>query len=68
MHPFVVGDLVTKTGGKYGGPGVIRGVYFAGDGTPMVVVGHQILGGYGEFQHVYPAKIVEKRDDPASDG
>ena len=54
------GDPVYKTGGKYGGPGVVMSVWQDEAGDDMVTVAHKIEGGYGTFKHIYPTKIVRQ--------
>lgn len=42
-----------KTGSGYTGPGIERGRICASEGSLRIIVGHKILGGQGEFLHIY---------------
>lgn len=52
------GTGVAKTGAGYSGPGVICGVAIAEDGSPRVVVAHQIEGGTGRLMHIYTPSLL----------
>lgn len=58
-------ERVWKSGGKYGGPGVVVSRWKDEQGGDMVTVAHKIEGGYGTFKHIYPAKIIEPLEQPA---
>lgn len=66
---FAIGDRVEKIGGRYGGPGRVVSVSDdLGDGYRLYGVAHRIAGGFGEFIHVYPARVLRaltpERTDP----
>lgn len=50
---FAEGDRVFKWTGDYTGPGTVRSVSKNGKGQWRYVVGHTIVGGSGEFLHIY---------------
>lgn len=58
---FKVGDYVRKVGGRYGGPGRIVGVTeeLDDDGYRLYNVAMKVEGGWGEFIHVFPDKVLE---------
>lgn len=57
---FKIGDLVVKTGGRYGGPGRIVGITDdLGAGYKLYAVAMRVEGGYGEFVHVFPGSVLE---------
>lgn len=61
---FKIGDKVRKIGGRYGGPGRIVGytVDLGHDShNPYVLysVAMKVEGGYGEFIHVFPERVLE---------
>ncbi|MBT1509464.1 hypothetical protein KIP88_03020 [Bradyrhizobium sp. SRL28] len=64
---FEIGETVYKHTGNYGGPGIVRGI--ANDkGQPLrYLVGHGIMGGYGEFYHVYAEGNLREVDPNAGD-
>jgi len=69
MSDLKVGDRVVKSGGRYGGPGVIVGMTTDLDGTGHVLynVAMRVEGGYGQFVHVFPGSMLTKFDpDPSS--
>jgi hypothetical protein len=55
---FPIGSRVRKLGGSYGGPGIVRGHATIETGEVRYLVGHRIADGYGEFLHVYPARLL----------
>jgi hypothetical protein len=55
---YEIGDRVEKHTGGYTGPGILRGISAAADGSPRYLVGHKIEGGAGEFLHVYTARDI----------
>jgi hypothetical protein len=50
---FAIGQIVFKWTGDYTGPGTIRGIAGLDNGKLRYLVGHKIMGGTGEFLHVY---------------
>lgn len=50
---FRIGDRVFKWTGDYTGPGTVRGISKLPNGKTRYLVGHTIVGGTGEFLHVY---------------
>lgn len=62
--PFKIGDLVTKVGGRYGGPGRVVGVTEELDetGYRLYSIAMKVEGGSGEFIHVFPASVLVLRD------
>ena len=51
---------VRKTGGRYGGPGIVVEMIQPGNDMNIisVVVAHEIKDGYGQFFHIYtPAQL-----------
>lgn len=58
---FKVGDKVRKIGGRYGGPGRIVSVSddLDNDGYRLYAVAMKVEGGYGEFVHLFPARVLE---------
>lgn len=61
-----VGSRVRKVGGRYGGPGRIVGSTIDldpnGDRYRLYSVAMKVEGGYGEFIHVFPEKVLEIDD------
>lgn len=57
--PYEFGQIVRKVGTGYGGPGEVCGVAIAADGSPRVIVAHQIKGGTGRLMHIYTPKQIE---------
>lgn len=53
LPKFAIGDSVFKWTGDYTGPGVVRGISHNSKGQVRYMVGHTIIGGTGEFLHVY---------------
>lgn len=57
--PYEFGQIVHKTGTGYGGPGEVCGVAIAADGSPRVIVAHQIKGGTGRLMHIYTPRQIK---------
>ena len=64
---FNVGDRVFKWTGDYTGPGVVRGYSFLPSGKLRYLVGHEIVGGTGEFLHVYASGNLRPMDANGDD-
>lgn len=58
--PYEFAQIVRKIGTGYGGPGEVCGVAIAADGSPRVIVAHQIKGGTGHLMHIYTPKQIEE--------
>ena len=52
-NKFNIGDRVFKWTGDFTGHGIVRGVSKLPSGKLRYLVGHTIVGGKGEFLHVY---------------
>ena len=58
------GDRVMKRGVGYSGPGHLRGLALANDGSPRLIIAHKIEDGAGALMHIYtPAQIAPALPD-----
>jgi hypothetical protein len=66
---FELGDLVKKIGGRYGGPGRIVSISeeLDTDGYRLYGVAMKVQDGYGEFIHVFPAHVLERRNEQSEE-
>ena len=61
--PYEFAQTVRKTGWGYSGPGEVCGVAIAADGSPRVIVAHQIKGGTGRLMHIYTPRQIEAEEE-----
>lgn len=61
--PLKFGYRIHKIGTGYGGPGEVCGVAIAADGSPRIIVAHQIKGGTGRLMHIYTPKLIKAGDE-----
>jgi hypothetical protein len=65
---FQIGDRVYKWTGDYTGPGIVRGISRLATGKVRYLVGHTIIGGTGEFLHVYASGNLRSVEDWIENG